>query len=234
MNRIIVALAALSLAACAVRIGGPSPGDYNAVAVAANGNASAAQVADQLNAARADVVLLAANRDSSWFEAVASQARLDASRTGVLDGRGYAFLSRLELIGDTTLALAVPEGGTVNMHDALYRVDQHRYINTMTVRVDAPDLRAAVRSLMSYIADDVMGHASVLIAVDGPTAAAADSIAMLMRATFTTAAECGAADLPADMPLRLLYGPVARMTCRAAQSLQGEAPAIHARVVVTR
>lgn len=231
----LLALAVLVGGACAVRLGGPAPQEYNALAVAAPANATAAEVGAQLRARNAQVVLLAAGaEDTTWYRQVAEAARLTPTRPGVIEGRGFAFMSNLELLGDTTLTLNVPEGGTIAMHDALYRVDQHRYLNTMTVRMDAPDLRAAVRALFGYIASDVMGNAALLVAVDGPTAAAADSVALLMRATLTTAAECERAELPPELPVRLLYGPAARMACRAADDVDGAATGIHARVIVGR
>jgi hypothetical protein len=230
----ILPVLALAIGACAVRLGGPTPQEYNTIAVAVPANAAAAQVVEQLRAANADVVLMAADRDSAWFAQLTADTRLTVSRTGVLDGRGYVFLSRLELLGDTTMILNVPDGGTVNMHDALYRIDQYRYLNTMTVRFDAPDLRRAVQTLFGYIATDVMSNAAVVVAIDGPTAAVADSVAVLMRAHYTNAAECEESSLTQDLPVRLLYGPAARITCRSARPLAGEAAGIHARVVVGR
>jgi hypothetical protein len=227
-------LLTLSLGACAVRLGGPSPQEYSAVAAAVPAGMTATQVGEQLRAVGADVVLLAAEQDTSWFAEVGAETRLTLGRPGVLGGRAYAFLSRLELLGDTTMTLSVPDGGTVAMHDALYRIDQYRYLNTMTVRIDAPDLRRAVQTLFGYIATDVMADAAVLLAVDGPTAAVADSIALLMRAHYTTASDCESATLPPELPVRLLYGPAARISCRSAQPLAGGVPAIQARVIVGR
>jgi hypothetical protein len=108
------------------------------------------------------------------------------------------------------------------MHDALYQVDDDRFIDLMMVRLDAPDLRAAVRTLLAYIATDVGARSAIALAVEAPSAAAADSAAVLMRATLGNAAECGsipAADQPAS--LRLLYGPSARLRCLSAHAVPG-------------
>jgi hypothetical protein len=234
VRTVLPVLLALWFGACAVRLGGPSPQEHDALAVTAPATAAAAAVAEQLRAANATVVLLSADQDSAWFAAVAAGSRLTMGRPGLVGGRGVAFLSSLELLGDTTLALQVPGGGSVHMHDALYRIDSYRFLDLMTVRVEAPDLRLAVQTLFGYIATDVMSAAAVLLAVDGPSPVVADSIAVLMRAHYTTAAECRGAELPAGLPIALLYGPAARIDCRSARALDGPATGVHARVVVGR
>jgi hypothetical protein len=229
----VLLTAALVFAACAVRLGGPAPERYDAAALAEPLDADADDVAGRIRAAGSDIVLLAAERqDSAWFAYVAATARLGISGPGAIGGRGYAFLTNLELLGDTTLTLAVPGGGQVHMHDALFRIDQHRHLDLMLVRLDAADLRAAVRTLLGYIATDVGADASVLLAIDGPTTAAADSATVLMRATLGNAAECaGQTPVAAPQPLRLLYGPSARVRCLSAQSLPN---GVTARVEVGR
>jgi hypothetical protein len=214
-------VSAFLLSACAVRLGGPAPERYEAAAMFEPLNADAGDVADRIRAAGADIVLLAAERqDSAWFAYVAANARLAMSGPGAIGGRGYAFLTNLELLGDTTLALDVPGGGQVHMHDALFRIDRYRHIDLMLVRLDAADLRAAVRTLLGYMATDVGADASVLLAIDGPTPAVADSVTVLMRATLGNAAECGGQARITEPPaLRLLYGPSARVRCVAARTL---------------
>jgi hypothetical protein len=241
MNRIIRAalpllLLSALLTACAVRLGGGGPQAYTAIALKATGDTGAADVGQRLRAAGADVVLLSSERDSAWFAEVATSAGLELSGPGETSGRGFAFLSRLEVLGDTSLVLNVDGGGSVHMHDALYRVTGGRYLNLMMVRLDAPDLRAAVRALLLYVASDVMANAAVLLAVDAATPALADSAAILMRAHYTPAVECAddGGELAAAGSIRLLYGPVARLTCRSARLLPGAPPAIQADVVVER
>jgi hypothetical protein len=163
-------------------------------------------------------------------------AGLQLSGPGRINGRGFSFLSRLELLGDTTLTLEVPGGGSVHMHDALYRVDRDRYLDLMLVRFDAPDLRAAVRALLLYAATDVMPNAAVLLAIDAATPALADSAAILMRPYYPPATECrnAPADLVRTGSIRLLYGPIGRITCRTARRLPDTQTGIVAEVTVQR
>jgi hypothetical protein len=234
-NVLLLSAAALFVTGCAVRLGGGGPRQLDAVALQAPANAAAGDVALRLRAANADLVLLSAERDSAWFAAVAAESRLELSGPGLTSGRGFAFLSNLELLGDTSIVLDVAGGGSIHMHDALFRVDRNRNIDLMLVRFDAPDLSAAVTTLLLYIANDVPADASVLLAVDAPTGALADSAAVLMRAYYAAAAECPGAELqPASLgSIRLLYGPSARIACRAARGITGMS-GVHASVVVLR
>lgn len=237
MNRtirmvILVPLALLAASACALRLGGPGPETYSAVAIRAESGASAAAIATQLRDAGAQLVLLSAAQDSAWFASVASAAGLALSGPGETSGRGLAFMTNLELLGDTSLVLEVPGGGNVHMHDALYEVDEDRNIDLMFVRFDGPDLRAAVRTLLGYIATDVGASAALLLAVDAATPQAADSATVLVRATLGNAAECGdIAAAATTSRVRLLYGPSARLTCLSAQALPN---GVFARVQVPR
>jgi hypothetical protein len=235
--RVLPLLAAcLLITACAVRLGGARPQDYTAVALQVQPAADAAQTAERLRGARADLVLLSADADSAWFATVAAGTGLELSGPGTTSGRGFAFLSNLEILGDTSLVLEVPGGGSVHMHDALYRVDRDRYLDLMLVRFDAPDLRAAVRALLLYAATDVMPNAAVLLAIDAATPELADSAAILLRPYYPPAVECRGA--PADIAqtgsIRLLYGPIARIRCRTARLLPGTPAGIVAEVVVER
>ncbi|HSJ23355.1 MAG TPA: hypothetical protein VK929_01645 [Longimicrobiales bacterium] len=239
MNRYLRAglLLTLSLAitACAVRLGGGGPRQYDAVALLAGPGADAAETAGRLRAADAELVLLSADRDDAWFASVAEAAGLELSGPGRSSGRGFAFLSSLEMVGDTSLVLEVAGGGSVHMHDALYRVDGDRYVDLMLVRFDAPDVREAVRTLFGYIATDVMANAAVLLAIDAPTSAEAQDASVLMRAHYTPAFEC--AGVPEDASvggIRLLYGPTARVSCNSVRVLPGTPPGIHADIVVQR
>jgi hypothetical protein len=228
--------AALLVDACAVRLGGPAPVEYAAVALVAAPSATATETAARLRSADAELVLLAADRDSAWFQAVATEARLSLSGPGRTGARALGFLANLEILGDTSIVLNVSEGGRIHMHDALYRVDKNRNIDLMMVRLEeTPDLRAAVRRLFDYIATDVGASAALLLAIDAVAPQTADSAAVLMRAALESAVDCangdGATELP---PVQLLYGPSARLGCRSARVLPGSPPAIQARVVVNR
>jgi hypothetical protein len=237
MRNAIVIAAAVLLGACAVRLGGPAPEEYTAVAVTAGPSETSAQTADRLRSANAELVLLAADRDSAWFEAVASAAQLTLSGPGRTGARALGFLANLEILGDTSIVLNVPEGGRIHMHDALYKVDRRRSIDLMMVRLeDTADLRAAVRTLFGYIATDVGASTALLLAIDAARPRAADSAAVLMRATLDSAIECanGDAAAAAAPPVQLLYGPSARLECRSARVLPGSPAAIQARVVVAR
>ena len=230
---LLVTLLAVSVAACAVRLGGPSPEEFDVAALFEPLNADAVAVAERIRAAGAEIVLLAAERqDSAWFTAVAGNAQLGLSGPGTTTGRGYAFLTNLEILGDTSLVLPVDGGGSVHMHDALYRIDEDRNIDLMLVRLEGPDLRATVRRLLNYIATDVPADAPLVLALDGPTAAAADSAAAMIRATIGDASECREDDQTAAPAVRLLYGPSARVRCLSARNLTGAATGIVARLEV--
>jgi hypothetical protein len=233
----VLLITAAGVAGCAVRLGGGSPQQYEALALHAPANAAAADIAAQVRAATADLVLLSGVQDSAWFATVAAEADMTLSGPGRTGPRGMAFLSRLEVVGDTSLILEVPGGGRVHMHDALLRINGNRFIDLMMVHFDAPDLRQAVQTLLLYAASDVMPNVPVLLAVEGPTTAIADSAAALMRVYYAPAVDCpevAASETLRTLPVRLLYGPSARISCRGAQPAAGAAPGVRARVVVGR
>jgi len=241
MRHPILVIPAVLLGACAVRVGGPTPEEYAAVALAAGPAETPAQTAERLRSAQAELVLLAADRDSAWFQEVATATGLKLSGPGRTGPRALAFLSNLEILGDTSIVLNVTEGGRIHMHDALYKVDKTRNIDLMLVRLeDTADLRAAVRTLFGYIATDVGASAALLLGIEAATPQAADSAAVLMRATLNNAEECANEDAAqatasASSPaVQLLYGPSARLGCRTARVLPGSPPAIQARVIVNR
>lgn len=233
---LVVALLALAAGACGTRTGGSTGNAHQVAAFRAASGSSAQDVAGRITRARADVVLLSAERDSAWFAAVAEGAGLQLSGPGLTGGVGMAFLTNLEVLGDTSIVLSVPEGGSVHMHDALYRVDRSRTLDLMLVRFDAPDLRAAVRRLFAYIATDVGASAAVLLAIDAPTVQLADSAAVLMRAHYGNDVECAGDGMAGGErgPVRLLYGPSARLSCRSARALPGDLPGVVAGVVFQR
>ena len=234
----LLPLIAISVAACAVRLGGPSPEEYDVATLFEPRNADAATVSERIRDAGAEIVLLAAERqDSAWFAYIAYTAGLQLSGPGTTTGRGYAFMTSpaLEILGDTSLVLPVAGGGGVHMHDALYRIDEYRTVDLMLVRLEGSDLIAALDTLLGYIATDVPADAALILALDGPTPAAADTVAREIRATIADASECrdgeGAAAQPA---VRLLYGPSARIRCLSARTLTGATTGIVARVEVGR
>jgi hypothetical protein len=239
MNRHVRTALLLTLtvtcAACALRLGGSSPVEYDVAALFEPRNADAAAVAQRIRTAGAEIVLLAAERtDSLWFTAVAAAAQLGLSGPGATTGRGYAFMTNLEILGDTSLVLTVPGGGSVHMHDALYRIDDNRNMDLMLVRLEGPDLRASVRTLLDYIATDVPADAPLILAFDGPTPERADSAGVMIRATIASAAECRAEAGGAVPAVRLMYGPSARVRCLSARTVDGAAPGIVARLEVGR
>jgi hypothetical protein len=120
------------------------------------------------------------------------------------------------------------------MHDALYRIDEHRNIDLMIVRIDAPDVRAGVRTLLNYMATDVPADAPLVLAFDGPAPELADSAAVMMLATLGDASECRDEPQAAEPSVRLLYGPSARVRCLSARNLPGDQPGIVARLEVGR
>lgn len=235
----LLSLIAISVSACALRLGGPSPEEYDVATMFEPMDAEAAAVADRIREAGAEIVLLAAERqDSAWFAYVAHTAGLQLSGPGTTTGRGYAFMTSpaLEILGDTSLVLPVAGGGGVHMHDALYRIDDSRTIDLMLVRLEGPDLIAALDTLLGYIATDVPADAALILALDGPRPAAADSVAREIRATIADASECREADTAAaaQPAVRLLYGPSARIRCQSARNLGGATTGIVARLEVGR
>jgi hypothetical protein len=235
-NALLVPLTLAVSTACAVRLGGAKPEEYEAVAISTSANADATQIAQQLTDVSADLVLISTERDSAWLASVATASKLTLSGPGVTSGRQLAFMTNLEVLGDTSLVLNVPGGGKVHMHDALLKVDKTRNIDLMIIRFDASDARAATNTLLGYIATDVGGDAALLLAVDGPTPEIAESVATLLRATLESAFECrgGETTNASSIPMRLLYGPSAQLTCLSARVLSGAPAAISARVQVER
>jgi hypothetical protein len=234
----LLLMLAIGVSACAVRLGGPSPEEYDVATLFELRNADADAVVQRISESGAEIVLLAGERqDSAWFTYIAANARLQLSGPGATTGRGYAFMTSpvLELLGDTSLVLPVAGGGSVHMHDALYRIDDTRTIDLMLVRLEGPDLIASLDTLLGYIASDVPADAVLVLALDGPTPAAADSVAREVRVHMSDASACREedGDQSAQPPVRLLYGPSARVSCLSARTLTGAA-GIVARLQVGR
>ena len=218
----------LGVTACAMSMGPPKDIPMVAVALRPAPDATPAAVAASLNAAEADAALIAGPVDSAWLAAVGSATGLTLSGPATGDDLALAFLAG-EPLGDTTVVL--PYGDSrLAVHDALYEVDDERYLDLMVFRLtDAADARPAIGALTEYMATDVMNAAAVIIAVAVPTPAAGDSVARMLSPAFFDALRCepGLAAGPDREGIRLFYGPEARVYCRAAGT---ESPGIGALV----
>jgi hypothetical protein len=232
----VVAVLVLAVGGCAVRLGGPKPQTYTAVALVDAGGDPAA-VANQLKTAGADVALLSSPADSAWFAEVARQAQLTLSGPGHTGPARLALLSRLKVLGDTALALTAGSG-RLHVMDALYEVDKNRNLDLMLMQIgDSTPAREAVRSLLSYYATDVGGTSAVLLALRAPTPQAADSAALLLRSAFGNVLDCEKEKAGTPAPagtLRFFYGPPARIECERGRLTSASPPTIVGRVVVGR
>ncbi|HEX6939323.1 MAG TPA: hypothetical protein VF158_07915 [Longimicrobiales bacterium] len=227
---------AIVLAGCAVRLGGPKPVEYRTMAFNVGQGAGPAEVAGWIRRADANLVLLAAREDSAWFGEVARQAELTLSGPGAAGSVSYAFLAG-EPVGDTTIVLPLAGGEGVGVHDALYQVDDDRYLDLLAVGIPAAaEPREAVKALLQYMATDVMTDAAVVLAVDVPDAATGDSISALLSPAFrdarTCVAEDGRASADAGWGMRLFFGPEAKLRCEEARPLGARGP-LMARLVLS-
>lgn len=233
----LAAVVGVVLAGCAVRLGGPSPERYVAVATRAGGEDAAATAA-RLQSLGARLVLLSADRDSAWFADVAQRTNLKLSGPGRTGPSGLAFLTPMEAVGDTSLVLEVPGGGQIHMHDALYEIDKDRHIDLMLIRFDGESsASAAVTRWIEYYATDVGNASAVLLALETTTPAAADSVTLALRSALASVADCGdrgEQGAAATGTLRLFYGPQARIACERGEIAAVEPPTLVARVVVGR
>lgn len=232
----ILLLAAITLSACALRLGGQKPEAYSALAIEAPAGASAAEVADLITSVGATLVLLTADQDSAWFGDVSTRTGLALSGPGRTETPAKAFLSNLEILGDTSIVLGVADGSRMHMHDALYRIEEGRFVDMMLIGVsDRSNLREAARTLLAYIATDVGAEAAIVMAIDATTRQAADSLATLLRAAYTTADECAAdASAAGTGSMRLYYGPSARVRCNTARQIEGIGSPVLAELIVGR
>jgi hypothetical protein len=231
MKLVWTTVAAAVLSGCAAGLGGaPDPVTYTMAGVEAGG-ASAEQVAAQLAPANADFALVVAPRDAAWFTQLAQATNLGLSGPAFADSLGLAFLSRLELLGDTSMVLGSGDAA-FTMQDALYQVEDERYLDLLLVNLpQGVNVDAAIRALLEYMATDVMANASVVLGVRAATAADAARADSMLRAAFMNAVECGGLS-GAERTYRLFFGPPARTRCTAAQVLDGPADAITARISV--
>jgi hypothetical protein len=227
-----------TVAGCALRLGGPKPEQFRTLALEPAATATPADVARLVAEAGANIVLLTAQRDSAWFAGVAAETGLALSGPGTTEPDAKAFFTNLKVLGDTSIVLGVADGSRMHMHDALYEIDENRHLDLMLIGVSArSDLREAVRTLLAYIATDVGSNAAIMMAIDSPTPQAADSIATLLRAAYTSADECSRQSDGEGTnagTVRLFYGPSARVQCRAARVLPGADSSTLAELVVGR
>lgn len=228
-----VVLAAAS-SACAAGVGGAgggSPVEYTMLAVNAEGVTSA-QLAQQVRESGSDFALVVGPRENTWFGDLANASGLALSGPAYTDARGLAFLSRLELLGDTSIVLGTGNA-QLQLQDALYQVEEERYLDLMLVNIsDGTDVPAATRSLLEYIASDVMANAALVLGIIAATPEQAQVMDSMLRAAFSTAGECGGLSDPAGRAYRIFFGPVARMRCTDARQLDGPGSPIVARVSV--
>ncbi|MFW6079423.1 MAG: hypothetical protein ACODAE_07380 [Gemmatimonadota bacterium] len=246
-----LALAAIGVvtAACAIRLGGPAPVEYRVLALDAGERAVPEEVARRIRDADANVVLLGAEGDTAWFAGAARAADLTLSGPGIREGRGLAFLAT-EPLGDTTVALPIgddPAGPSILVHDALYEVDDDRFLDLLAVRLrPGQDVDAAIQALLRYIATDVMQQAAVALAVDVPDAGSAARAAHLLEPAFMDARDCipdagedggeddASSSSRAPPGMLLFYGPELRMRCERAEQRREAGNPIVANLVVAR
>lgn len=237
MGGTAAALAILFASGCAVRLGGPKPETYQAAAVHAQ-NEDAAALGARLRSAGLDFALVAAEQDSAWFARLGEGLGLPLSGPGRTGTPALALYSRLKMLGDTSIALAVEGGGHVHMQDALFEIGKDRHLDLMMVQIETgTETRAAVRRLLEYYATDVGNSAAVVLAVNSATPAVADSVALLLRSAFGNALACedeAASVTGGAGGLRLFYGPQARIECERGTALPGPSSGLTARLTVGR
>lgn len=216
---VVMGLAALT-AGCALRLGGPAPENRRTVAMTIGAGLPADSAAAQIRARDADVVLLSTPADSAWLARAAYVAGYSLSASTSNANGSFAFLTRTAALGDSTVTLAVEGADSLVVHDALYEVDEERFLDLMAFRMErGAAVQPTIRALLLYVATDVIGNASVAILVDAVDAATADSVAALLSPAFTDARMCVDEDDAAAprTALRLFYGPQTLMECRNAR-----------------
>ena len=236
MRRAFLILAGLVPAACASNLGAPSEISLPTVAIRSDRGTSAAEVAGAIRSAGARVALVAGPADESWFQEVAAAADLELNGPATAGDLGLGFLA-MEALGDTVIELTYPDGRFVVM-DALYEVEDERYLDLLAFRVDRPEqARPIVASLLRYAATDVMPSAAVVMAVAVPTVEVGDSVAAMFSPGYFEAVRCEGGPVPTSDRggIRLFHGPEARIFCRGAEverTAAGEV--IRARLVMGR
>jgi len=236
MKRMVgVGVSLVLLAGCAATYGQPKPIPYSALALSAPAGARADSVAGVVRGASAGLVLLAAPADSAWFSSVARAANLRLSGpTRTPPPLRMAFLAG-KPVGDTTLALAVPGGRPVLLHDALYAPRKNRHLDLMMMQVDTgTSANGAAGALLKYVATDVMQNAPMVLGLVTPSKAVADSVARLVRAVYADVRDCdgSTAAAAAAAPVRVLYGPSTQIYCDTARLVSGVGTPVLARITL--
>ena len=206
-----------ALGACALNLGGPRDIPVSAAALRLGPDADANAVAEALRSASVDAALVAGAVDSAWLASVAEATGLTLSGPGAAGDLSLAFLGD-EPLGDTTVVLPFT-GGSLVVHDALYRPGKERLLDLMIFRLDhAEQARPAITALLEYMATDVSNAAAVVIAVAVPSAAIGDTVRRMLSPAYFDALRCEPGlTPPGDRDgIRLFYGPEARVYCRSA------------------
>lgn len=232
---LIPVVCAVTMTACAVRLGGSGPVEYSTLAVDFSSTTTPEQAAAMIRQNNARLVLMSTPRDTGWVSAVASASGLTSTRPGTLTVwvvSPTGFQARKASVVLST----VPGGGRIRLHDALYEIEKNRHIDLMTVVFDPnTNVREGVRALLGYIATDVSSNVPVVLAVYSPNNAVSDSVAAVTRAAWADAAECSAkssADgASRNMVMRLFYFPAARIRCLDARMIDAPGAPVAARLV---
>ena len=232
-----VAVALTVLTGC-LHVNGPAPLKRTALVLRLT-NETAEQVAAQIKQVGADYVILAGARDTTFFKDVATRALMKSTRSGQAADMRYGFLAVNAPVGDTMISVKVQGGGELRMHDALYKIDKGRQLDIMEARFDASsDIRQVVRALIQYNTTDVSATAEQIIVLHPPTAAAGDSVSVLLRPYLTDAWECTkegkAQSRNATLPLRVFYGPATRESCDDATLVSNAGGGMVAHLVLLR
>lgn len=217
MRRLLLSLVTLGVAACAVNVGAVPEIPVSAMALRVPAGTGASEVSAMIEDAAAEVALVAGPPDTTWFADVAEATGLTVSGPATAGDLGLGFLAG-EPLGDTTVVLTY-DGGSVTVRDALYDLDEQRYLDLLAFRIDdAEQARRQIAVLVEYMATEVMNSAAVIMAVAVPTAAIGDSVGQLLSPAYFDALRCepGLAARGDREGVRLFYGPEARIFCRSA------------------
>lgn len=242
------ALLGAAACACALRLGAAGPETFRVLLATPRNAPEAIAMGEWIRSLDADVAFVGTDGDSAWFAATAATARLTLSGPAVdpvharLGGGStrsapalFGFLA-WEPAGDTTLLLDA-DGSRILVHDALYRTDLGKALDFIIAWVPSgADPRVTARTLMTYVATDVMHDAALLLALHAYDTAAADSIGALLEPVFSSVTRCEER-LEVERALqpgalRLYYSPIVRVRCDAVRGFDAPFPALLARIVI--
>src|SRR5439155_7479546 len=114
------------------------------------------------------MAIIFATADSAWYADLAKQTGSVLSRSKKPSQGTVAFLA-MKPEGDTTVNLGVAGSKPMLVHDALYKPDKVHFVDMLGVQVQpGTSAREGVHSMLSYIANDVMGDAAIVLAIDAP------------------------------------------------------------------